>query len=190
MICESCPKEMWGHRVWAGGISPDSVSKDSSWALPRSKAEVQVLVSRVEVETEKSTRQDGDLGARGSGAQMPKTFRLYLPDQILLLPASPRDWLLENHLGCFISETGDRPDLKAFNRRYKGAGRRNQLFEPRMMVGVLFYGYVTGTFSSRKPAKYLEGEWRIWSWSETFRPAGDAVRKSSRGSSERESPPS
>ncbi|MEJ2080602.1 MAG: IS1182 family transposase [Acidobacteriota bacterium] len=87
---------------------------------------------------------------------MPTTFRPYQPDQMFLFPPSPRDWLPEDHLAYFISETVDRLDLRAFYRRYEGDGRRNQPFEPRMMVKVLLYGYATGTFSSRKVAKKLE----------------------------------
>ncbi len=87
---------------------------------------------------------------------MPTTFRPYQPDQMFLLPPSPREWLPEEHLAYFISETVDRLDLKAFYKRYEGDGRRNQPYEPRMMVKVLLYGYATGTFSSRKLAKKLE----------------------------------
>lgn len=87
---------------------------------------------------------------------MPTTFRSYQPDQMFLLPPSLRDWLPEEHLAHFISETVDRLDLKVFYRRYEGDGRRNQPYEPRMMVKVLLYGYATGTFSSRKLAKKLE----------------------------------
>ena len=46
-------------------------------------------------------------------------------------------------------------DLSGFYRRYAGDGRRNQPFDPRMMVKVLLYGYATGAFSSRKLAKKL-----------------------------------
>ena len=87
---------------------------------------------------------------------MPTTYRAYQPDQMFLLPPSPQDWLREDHLVYFISETVDRLDLSEFYARYEGDGRRNQPFDPRMMVKVLLYGYATGTFSSRKLAKKLE----------------------------------
>ena len=73
-----------------------------------------------------------------------------------MLPPSPKDWLSEDHLVYFISETVDRMDLSGFYRRYEGDGRRNRPFDPRMMVKVLLYGYATGIFSSRKLAKKLE----------------------------------
>jgi len=87
---------------------------------------------------------------------MPTRYRPYRPDQSFLLPPSPKDWLAEDHLVYFISETVDRLDLSGFYRRYEGDGRRNRPFDPRMMVKVLLYGYATGTFSSRKLAKKLE----------------------------------
>lgn len=87
---------------------------------------------------------------------MPTSFRPYLPDQSLLLPPSPRDWLPEGHLAFFVSETVDALDLSEFYKPYEGDGRRNQPFDPRMMVKVLLYAYATGTFSSRKIARKIE----------------------------------
>ena len=86
---------------------------------------------------------------------MATTFRRYTPEQSILLPPSPRDWLPEGHLAYFISDTVDNLDLSSFYEPYEGDGRRNRPFEPRMMVKVLLYGYATGTFSSRKLAKKL-----------------------------------
>lgn len=86
---------------------------------------------------------------------MGTTFRRYAPEQSLLLPPSPRDWLSEGHLAYFISDTVDNLDLSAFYEPYEGDGRRNSPFDPRMMVKILLYGYATGTISSRKLAKKL-----------------------------------
>jgi len=86
---------------------------------------------------------------------MPTSFRPYSPDQSFLLPPSPRDWLAEGHLVYFVSDTVDALDLSRFYRPYEGDGRRNQPFDPRMMVKVLLYAYATGTFSSRKIARKL-----------------------------------
>lgn len=86
---------------------------------------------------------------------MATSFRPYQPDQMLLMPPSPRDWLPEGHLAFFISETVDRLDVSAFYRVYEGDGRRNSPFDPRMMVKILLYGYATGVRSSRKIAKKL-----------------------------------
>jgi len=87
---------------------------------------------------------------------MPTTFRPCAPDQSLLFPPSPRDWLPEGHLAFFIAETVAALDLQAFYAPYEGDGRRNQPFDPQMMVTVLLYAYATGTFSSRRIARKLE----------------------------------
>src|SRR6266496_989541 len=87
---------------------------------------------------------------------MPTTFRPCAPDQSLLFPPSPRDWLPEGHLAFFIAETVAALDLQAFYEPYEGDGRRNQPFDPQMMVTVLLYAYATGTCSSRRIARKLE----------------------------------
>ena len=86
---------------------------------------------------------------------MATSYRRYDPDQALLLPPSLRDWLPEEHLAYFISDTIDQLDLRAFYTIYDGDGRRNQPFEPAMMLKVLIYAYASGTFSSRKIARRL-----------------------------------
>ena len=87
---------------------------------------------------------------------MPTTFRPCAPDQSLLFPPSPRDWLPEGHLAFFIADTVAALDLQPFYAAYEGDGRRNQPFEPQMLVTVLLYAYATGTFSSRRIARKLE----------------------------------
>jgi len=87
---------------------------------------------------------------------MPTTFRPCVPDQSLLFPPSPRDWLPEGHLAFFIADTVAALKLDSFYAPYEGDGRRNQPFDPQMMVTVLVYAYATGTFSSRAIARKLE----------------------------------
>jgi transposase len=87
---------------------------------------------------------------------MATSFRPCAPDQSLLFPPSPRAWLPEGHLAFFIADTVAALDLEAFYAPYDGDGRRNQPFDPHMMVTVLLYAYATGTFSSRRIARKLE----------------------------------
>jgi len=87
---------------------------------------------------------------------MPTTFRPCAPDQSWLFPPSPRDWLPEGHLAFFIADTVAALGLQTFYAPYEGDGRRNQPFDPQMMVTVLLYAYATGTFSSRRIARKLE----------------------------------
>lgn len=86
---------------------------------------------------------------------MPTSYLPYEPDQDLLLPHSLREWLPQDHLAHYISETIEALDLRAFYARYEDGGPRNQPFHPAMMVKVLVYGYATGVFSSRKLARKL-----------------------------------
>ena len=87
---------------------------------------------------------------------MGTTFRPYDPEQMLLLPPDLREWVSEGHLAHYVSDLVDAVELSAFYGRYRGDGRRNSPYDPRMMVKVLIYAYATGTFSSRKMARKLE----------------------------------
>ena len=87
---------------------------------------------------------------------MGTTFRPYQPDQVLMLPPVLREWVSEGHLAHHVSDLVDAVDLSAFYAQYRGDGRRNSPYDPRMMVKVLIYAYATGTFSSRKTARRLE----------------------------------
>jgi hypothetical protein len=57
---------------------------------------------------------------------MPTSYLPYQPTQDLLLPPSLRDWLPQDHLAHYISDTIDALDLSAFYRRYEGGRPRVQ----------------------------------------------------------------
>ena len=86
---------------------------------------------------------------------MSTSFRPYHPDEPFLLPPDPREWLVEDHLAYFVSDTVDALNLQAFYAPYEGDGRRKQPYDPAMMLKVLIYGYATGVFSSRRIARKL-----------------------------------
>jgi transposase len=65
-----------------------------------------------------------------------------------LLPPSVDDWLPEKHLARFVVEVIDGLDLSAMSRSYRGTGSAS--YHPRLLLGLLVYGYATGVFSSRK----------------------------------------
>ena len=65
-----------------------------------------------------------------------------------LLPPSLQDWLPEGHLARFVVEIVEQLDLRSLKRSYGGRG--SQPYNPQMLVALLFYGYATGVFSSRK----------------------------------------
>src|ERR1039457_6379662 len=86
---------------------------------------------------------------------MAKTFRTYLPEQNLLLPASLREWLPDDHLSYFVSDVVDQLDLSAIECVYEGEERGQPPYHPRMMTKILVYGYCVGVFSSRRIQKRL-----------------------------------
>ena len=65
-----------------------------------------------------------------------------------LLPPSVDEWLPEKHLARFVVEVVDGLDLRAMSGSYRGSGSAS--YHPRMLLGILVYGYATGVFSSRK----------------------------------------
>jgi transposase len=65
-----------------------------------------------------------------------------------LLPPSVQDWLPEGHLARFVVEIVEQLDLRSLKASY--AGRGSQPYNPVMLLALLFYGYSTGVFSSRK----------------------------------------
>ena len=86
---------------------------------------------------------------------MAKTFRTYLPEQNLLLPASLREWLPDDHLSYFVSDVVDQLNLSAIERVYEEEDRGQPPYHPRMMTKILLYGYCVGVFSSRRIQKRL-----------------------------------
>ena len=65
-----------------------------------------------------------------------------------LLPPSVEEWLPEEHLARFIVEVVEGLDLSALVNAYRGRG--SEAHHPSVLLGLLVYGYATGTFSSRK----------------------------------------
>lgn len=75
-------------------------------------------------------------------------FRPLDRDTLFLFPPSVQDWLPENHLARFVAEIVAKLDLSSLRAKYSGRGI--EAYQPEMMVALLFYGYATGVFSSRK----------------------------------------
>src|SRR5580693_5645191 len=84
---------------------------------------------------------------------MSKTFRPWKIDQPLLLPASVRDFVGEDHLARFVlALVLEHLNLRAIEAAY--ASERGQPpFDPAMMTALLLYGYCNGVYSSRRIAK-------------------------------------
>ncbi len=79
---------------------------------------------------------------------MKVTFAEVDRETLYLLPPSIQDWLPEKHLARFVVEIVEQIDLRHLKASYSGRGSKP--YNPEMLVALLFYGYATGVFSSRK----------------------------------------
>jgi transposase len=77
-----------------------------------------------------------------------KPFKSSNRNQPFLLPPSIQDWLPKEHLARFIVEIVEQLDLSKIESQYSGKGK--DAYHPQVMLSLLFYGYATGVFSSRK----------------------------------------
>lgn len=75
-------------------------------------------------------------------------YKEYNPNQVQLFGYKPEDVLSEDHLVYLVDEMVENLNLKKFYDLTSGAG--NSAYDPRVMLKVLFFGYATGIFSSRK----------------------------------------
>ena len=75
-------------------------------------------------------------------------FRTIDRETGFLLPPSVDEWLPQEHLARFVVEVVEGLDLRAMSGSYRGSGSAS--YHPRLLLGVLVYGYATGVFSSRK----------------------------------------
>ncbi len=80
-----------------------------------------------------------------------KRYREWDPRQNFLLPPSLLDWLPREHAVYFLLDVVEQLDLSAIEDALQEKDHRGtRPFAPRMMVGLLLYGYCAGVFSSRK----------------------------------------
>jgi len=79
---------------------------------------------------------------------MKVTFAEVDRNTLYLLPPSIQDWLPKDHLARFVVDIVEQLDLRSLKASYSGRG--SQPYNPEMLVALLFYGYSTGVFSSRK----------------------------------------
>ena len=72
-------------------------------------------------------------------------------DTPYIFPPCVQDYLPDDHLARFVVEIVEQLDLSHLSAVYSGRGSRP--FHPALLVALLFYGYATGVFSSRKLEK-------------------------------------
>ena len=80
---------------------------------------------------------------------MADDFRALDRETPMFLPPSIQEWLPEQHLARFVVEIVEQLDLSEITSRYGGSGGK-RAYQPALLVALLFYGYATGVFSSRK----------------------------------------
>jgi len=72
-------------------------------------------------------------------------------EQQYLFPPSIKDWLPEKHLAPFVVDIVSQLNLGPIAETYAGKGHK--AYHPEILLSLLFYGYATGVFSSRKIEK-------------------------------------
>lgn len=82
---------------------------------------------------------------------MTRKFRTANYDATLKLSVTLGEALPPNHLARFVVDVITQLDLSAVYARYAPVG--GEPFAPEILLGLLFYGYATGVFSSRKIEK-------------------------------------
>jgi len=87
---------------------------------------------------------------------MSLNVRNYNNKDKMLFPAAIGDYLSKDHLAWFIDDVVEQLDLNGLYKKVSSVG--NPSYHPKMMLKILFYGYATSNFSSRKIAKALESD--------------------------------
>ena len=97
---------------------------------------------------------------------MARRFRMVDYEKALDQMVTLRDVLPPDHLARFIARVILLLDLSAIYAQYAPVG--GEAYAPELLLGLLFYGYATGVFSSRKiekatyesiPFRFLAGGW-------------------------------
>lgn len=88
------------------------------------------------------------------GKTMSLNVRSYNNKDKLLFPAAIGDYLSKDHLAWVIDDVVEQLDLNCLYKKVSYVG--NPSYHPKMMLKILFYGYATSAFSSRKIQKGLE----------------------------------
>lgn len=71
------------------------------------------------------------------------------PDEMMLMPADPREWLPPGHLAWKVIELAGEMDLSGFGG-YRADGQGGRPYDPVMMATLLLYCYCRGRKSARE----------------------------------------
>jgi transposase len=82
---------------------------------------------------------------------MQAVFKSYSIHQQELFPLNLNDLVPLSHAARLIDQVVEKLDISAILAQYKGGGTSS--YPPKMLLKILFYGYLNNTFSCRKLAK-------------------------------------
>ena len=87
-------------------------------------------------------------------------FKKYNENQDYLLPPSFKEYLWEEHESIILSEIINELNLDKLYKEYNKNSywKWRPAYNPKMLLKILFYGYMTWTFSSRKLANKLKSD--------------------------------
>src|SRR5437868_116752 len=97
-------------------------------------------------------------------SSMPRSFKRVDYEAALDTSVRLRDCVPPTHLACYIADLMAHLDLAPFYALY--APRGGIAYAPPLLLSLLFYGYATGVFASRRieqatydqaPFRYLAG---------------------------------
>ena len=80
-------------------------------------------------------------------------FKDYSPNQILLLPPSLEEMIESSDRVRIVNQVIESLDLDNLIKKYKGGGTSS--YNPKMMLKVMVFGYLSNLYSSRKIAQAL-----------------------------------
>lgn len=81
-------------------------------------------------------------------------FKPNYVNQGVLFPLDLNEKVGSNHACRVIHEVVSKLDISKILKQYKGGGTSS--YDPRMLLGLLFYGYLNNIYSCRKIAKAME----------------------------------
>ena len=85
---------------------------------------------------------------------MQPVFKCHSVHQQELFPLNLNDLISENHSARLIDSVVERLEIPDIISQYKGGGTSS--YHPKMLLKILFYGYLNNTYSCRKIAKAIK----------------------------------
>lgn len=85
---------------------------------------------------------------------MQPVFKHHSVHQQVLFPLNLNDLISENHSSRLIDSVVEKLEISEIISQYKGGGTSS--YHPKMLLKILFYGYLNNTYSCRKIAKAVK----------------------------------